>query len=245
MNSQNSANPAWPQEASTDDGRQRQGDLADLECQALVAEQARELAHRLGSPLAAIDLVCESLALEQPDAEITERLQVILRASAKLKQALDETVSAAVPRWPAPQPMDLAAACARLAEADGLEYASNGQGPRWIAAAASDAELALRQALTLARLGSRDGQVRLDLVTTALGTKNPVELSLTPKKPLEPLDQCLAREVPTQSLAFLRLKRLRRFAAEQGGTLEIEPSRLLLRLRADEPKRDPPRSPGD
>lgn len=234
---------------------------ADLECQTLVAEQARELAHRLRSPLGAIDLVCESLVLEQPDSEIAERLQVILRASAKLKQALDETVSTAAPRWPARQSMDLVAACARLAEADGLDYAPDGQAPVWIAAAPPDGELALSQALSLARLGSRDGEVRLDLTTfgattpettqgVAPGARAPgmrpseptaaqagtppasgAELSLTPKKPLGPLDQRLDGDVPTQSLAFLRLKRLRRFAAEQGGGLQVEPSRLLLRLR--------------
>ena len=218
---------------------------ADLECQTLVAEQARELAHRLRSPLGAIDLVCESLVLEQPDSEIAERLQVILRASAKLKQALDETVSTAVPRWPARQSMDLVAACARLAEADGLDYAPDGQAPVWIAAAPPDGELALSQALSLARLGSRDGEVCLDLTTFGATTPETTqgaaqagtppasgaELSLTPKKPLGPLDQRLDGDVPTQSLAFLRLKRLRRFAAEQGGVLQVEPSRLLLRLR--------------
>ncbi|MBK5968510.1 MULTISPECIES: hypothetical protein [Thiorhodovibrio] len=66
------------------DWRRSHGCLADLECLALVTEQARELAHRQRSPLGAIDLVCESLVLEQPDSEIAERLQVILRASAKL-----------------------------------------------------------------------------------------------------------------------------------------------------------------
>jgi hypothetical protein len=64
------------------------------------------------------------------------------------------------------------------------------------------------------------------------------ELSVTPMNPLGPLDQRLDSEVPAQSLAFLRLKRLRRFAAEQGGALEIEPSRLLLRVRTL--ARDPP-----
>ncbi|MBK1650359.1 hypothetical protein [Rhabdochromatium marinum] len=223
------------------------GGPADLECQALVAEQARELAHRLRSPLGAIDMVCESLALEQPDSEITERLQVVLRASAKLKQVLDETVSAVVPRWPTHRSMDLAAACSQFADADGLNYAPNTQAPVWIAAAPPDGELALWQALSLARLGSRNGQVRLDLIAreftrgtttggaTATELESRAELSLTPMNPLGPLDERLDGEMPLQSLAFLRLKRLRRFAAEQGGVLEIEPSRLLLRLPAITP----------
>lgn len=227
---------------------------ADLECQALVAEQARELAHRLRSPLGAIDLVCETLVMEQPDSALAERMQVVLRASAKLKQALDETVSAAVPRWPARQRMDLADACARFAEAEGLDYAATGQGPIWIAAAAPDGELALWQALTLVRLGARNGQVRLDLAqvnseqlnrefrrgtdhpaSQVEATGQPVELSLTPKHPHGPLDHRLDGEVSTNSLAHLRLKRLRRFAAEQDGALVIEPSRLLLRLRTVAP----------
>lgn len=206
--------------------RRPDGCLADLECQALVAEQARDLAHRLRSPLGAIELVCESLSLEQPDSEVAERLQVALRATAKLKQALNETVSAVVPRWPVQQPVDLTAACARLASVNGFDC-DVGAMAVWVAAAPAECELALWQAASLALLGSRDGQVRVAVVQTPRG----VELSFTPKTPLGPLDERLDAEIPAQGLAFLRLKRLQRFAAEQGGALEIEPSRVLLRVR--------------
>jgi signal transduction histidine kinase len=216
-------------------GPQRPGPRADLECQSLVAEQARELAHRLRSPLGAIELVCESLLLDQPDAEVAERLQVALTATAKLKSVLNDTLGAQVPRWPVSRPLDLIAVCTRLAAAEGIEFERSApweeldaaDGPVWIAAAASDCELALWQALTLARLGSGKGQVRLSLVETA----KEVEVSFTPKKPLGSLDRHLDVELPAQGLAPLRLKRLRRFAADQGGRLEVEPSRLLLRLR--------------
>ncbi|WP_328984028.1 hypothetical protein [Thiorhodovibrio winogradskyi] len=206
------------------------GCRVDLECQYLVAEQARDLAHRLRSPLGAIELVCESLVMEQPESEVAERLQVALRASAKLKQALEETLSTVAPRWPVSRGLDLSAACARLARTEALLCDQFDPTPIWIAAAPDDGELALWQGLTLARLCSRDGQVCLTLTQPPAAVPM-AEVSFTPVAPREPLDHSLEREILGHGLALLRLKRLRRFAAEQGGALQIEPSRLLLRVK--------------
>ncbi|MBK5969164.1 MULTISPECIES: histidine kinase dimerization/phospho-acceptor domain-containing protein [Thiorhodovibrio] len=234
-----------------DDLRQPDGCRVDLECQFLVAEQARDLAHRLRSPLGAIELVCESLAMEQSGSEVAERLQVALRASSKLKQALEETLNNVVPRWPGSRGMDLNAACARLAQTESLVCDPFDPEPIWIAAAPNDGELALWQGLALARLCSRDGQVGLTLAQTPTPTPAPTptgnapmaDVSFTPVAPREPFDHCLERKILGQGLAHLRLKRLRRFAAEQGGVVQIEPSRLLLRVKTLESAVEPAATP--
>jgi hypothetical protein len=67
--------------------------LTDLERRSLLAEQARQQAHRLRSPLSVIDLIAESLQMEsQADARGTERLARIKSAAEKLAIELSDTV---------------------------------------------------------------------------------------------------------------------------------------------------------
>lgn len=206
--------------------------LAERQCRSLVAEQARELAHKLRSPLGAIELVCESLLLERPDGDCAERLQVALRASAKLKQVLEESVSEYALRWRGDASLDFSALCSRFAQVNGLECECLDPEPMWVSATAQDGELALWHALALARPGCRHGRVRMTLVETAQGA----ELALVPADASVAPDQSGLQEGPgpeavsDDALVGLRRKWLKRFAAERGGVVELDPPRLVMRL---------------
>ncbi len=67
--------------------------LTELERRSLLAEQAREQAHRLRSPLSVIELVSETLQLEiGDDRGRAERLQRVLDAVSTLSMKLTENV---------------------------------------------------------------------------------------------------------------------------------------------------------
>jgi hypothetical protein len=67
--------------------------LTDLERRSLLAEQARQLAHRLRSPLSIIGLIAETLQLErQDDANRADRLARIQAAAGSLAAELAGTV---------------------------------------------------------------------------------------------------------------------------------------------------------
>jgi hypothetical protein len=67
--------------------------LADLERRSLLAEQARQLAHRLRSPLSIIGLIAETLQLErQDDANRADRLARIQAAAGSLAAELADVV---------------------------------------------------------------------------------------------------------------------------------------------------------
>jgi hypothetical protein len=67
--------------------------LTDLERRSLLAEQARQLAHRLRSPLSIIGLIAETLQLEsQDDANRADRLARIQDAAGSLATELAGTV---------------------------------------------------------------------------------------------------------------------------------------------------------
>jgi signal transduction histidine kinase len=88
-------NAAQPDRLLTRDERERER-LAELERRSLLAEQARQLAHGMRTPLSVIELVCEALQLElQDDRARVERLDSVLCAAARLSAMLTETVSSA------------------------------------------------------------------------------------------------------------------------------------------------------
>lgn len=67
--------------------------LAELERRSLLAEQARQHAHSLRSPLSVIELITETLQLEfGDDRERSERIQRVLDAVSTLSTSLTQTV---------------------------------------------------------------------------------------------------------------------------------------------------------
>jgi signal transduction histidine kinase len=68
--------------------------LVDLERRSLLAEQARQQAHLLRTPLSVIDLIAETLLLETDDATRGERLARIQGAATTLTTKLSDMVHA-------------------------------------------------------------------------------------------------------------------------------------------------------
>jgi hypothetical protein len=201
------------------------GPSADLECQALIDEQIRELAHRMRSPLGAIDLVFESLVQEHPGTVLAERLQVAMRASAKLKQSLDEAVTAFAPsRRSSTARADLSAACRCVVDETGVAAEFPDQGSLWINATDEDCALALMQALGLSRGTCGGGRTRMQVRHDG----REVELCFTATTPGDVEGRI--DEAPAEGLRFLRWRWLQRFATGCGGVLEGGPARFVIRL---------------
>lgn len=94
--------------------------LADLEVRSLIAEQARQQAHRLRSPLSVIDLITETLQMALvDDPAISERLGRILGATSTLSTSLTEAVRSTRFGDGPPRPVDVVARAARIVEAFG------------------------------------------------------------------------------------------------------------------------------
>lgn len=91
--------------------------LAELELRAHLAEQARQLAHRMRTPLNVIELVCETLRIElQEEEDKAERLDAVLDAVANLSSILSETVAASRFASGPPRPVDAVGIAAHLVE---------------------------------------------------------------------------------------------------------------------------------
>jgi len=96
-----------PAGASLESERER---LADLERRSLLAEQARQQAHKMRTPLSVIKLVAETLQLELvEDRAHRERLQRLLGAAATLSDGLSDSVRSTRFGDGPPQRLDAAA----------------------------------------------------------------------------------------------------------------------------------------
>lgn len=89
--------------------------LAELERRSLLAEQARQLAHRMRTPLSVIELICETLQIELADDRPTaERLSPVLDAVSRLSATLTETVLATRFAEGPQRPIDATVIAARI-----------------------------------------------------------------------------------------------------------------------------------
>jgi len=94
--------------------------LAELERRSLLAEQARQLAHRMRTPLNVIELICENLQIElQQDEEQLARLDSALDAVSRLATILNETVKSNRFAPGPPRPVDAARMTARVVRLHG------------------------------------------------------------------------------------------------------------------------------
>lgn len=94
--------------------------LDELACRSLLAEQSRQLAHSIRTPLSVIDLISETLQLElKEDADKSERIGQILSASGRISLALTEGLRAAVFPESEPQIIDVWTLAARLTRQQG------------------------------------------------------------------------------------------------------------------------------
>jgi len=89
--------------------------LCDLELRSLLAEQARQQAHRLRTPLNVITLITETLQLESPDdPAVSDRLRRLLTSVLTLTNCLSDAVSSTRFCDGPPQRCDAVALAARV-----------------------------------------------------------------------------------------------------------------------------------
>ncbi|MBK1724514.1 hypothetical protein [Thiocystis violacea] len=101
-----------PKVVPLDSERER---LADLERRSLLAEQARQQAHHLRTPLSVIKLISETLELELIDDQAHRgRLQRLLGAASTLSNALSDTVRSTRFGDGPPQRLDATTLAARI-----------------------------------------------------------------------------------------------------------------------------------
>jgi len=94
--------------------------LAELERRSLLAEQARQLAHALRSPLSVIGLISETLQVDLAgDGDKRRRLDQVIEAVTKLSTTLTDTVSSARFADGPQQPVDVAAVAADIVQLHG------------------------------------------------------------------------------------------------------------------------------
>jgi signal transduction histidine kinase len=200
--------------------------LADLERRSLLAEQARQQAHRLRTPLSVIDLISETMQLEhEDDAQRAERLARIHSAAgsvaAELSNAVKSTRFGDGPR----QRVDAAALAAEVVLAFGGDVAGAEPDNTTLAVEPTSLEAALVHALRLVGVGTdcngvcaqrprlrverRDGELWLAITATG---------AAPPDTPRERAD------------LQLMVRAAERVAQDHGGSLTLGPDSAVFRL---------------
>ncbi len=203
--------------------------LTELERRSLLAEQAREQAHTLRSPLSVIELVSETLQLEfGEDRSHAERLQRVLDAVSTLSIALTQNVRANRFADGPKRPVDAAAIAAEVViafggqskpvEGDGSVVLIDEQG----------FEAALVHLLRLIGVGS---------ACNGVGAQRHPLLQIEQDQQAQRLRLCLTSEgepralIPTERADYrLMLKAVERIVSESGGALVLDRDHATLEL---------------
>jgi signal transduction histidine kinase len=200
--------------------------LLDLERRSLLAEQAREQAHVLRTPLSVIDLVAETLLLElDEDPARGERLSRIKGAATTLTTKLADMVRATRFGDGPSRQVDIAALAANVVRAFGGEVADGSDSGGSARVEPTSFEAALVHALRLIGVGTdcngvcgqrpvlhtehRDGMVHLAIVAQG---------KTLPDVPRERAD------------IRLMLRAAERAAQDNGGKLRLEPARAVFQV---------------
>ncbi len=204
--------------------------LAELERRSLLAEQARQLAHRMRTPLNVIELICESLQIElQQDEEQVARLESALDAVSRLATILSETVKSN--RFvPGPQrALDAAGIAARLVRVhQGTVGCFDAAQPRPLVVLEPRAfEAAIMHCLRLIGLSPGRGACNLSLSCDLSDDR--LSLSLRAQGDGDLDSACLGAD-PT-----LVLQAAERIVRDIGGTLSLAEGTATLRLPIAEP----------
>lgn len=197
--------------------------IADLERRSLLAEQSRQLAHAIRTPLSVVDLIGETLQLElQEHPEVVERLGQILKASAKISAALTETVRSAPFPESCVRDVDAAVLASRLMRQVGghMDASQPSEGVDVRVRIAPDAlEAALVLALDLVAAGDdRPPVMRLSREDDTISLRLLAQAASADHAALEPVDRRLMRQT------------IERIARDAGGCATCAPGRVELRL---------------
>jgi len=134
--------------------------LADLERRSLLAEQARQLAHRMRTPLSVIELIGETLQIElRDDQAIADRLDPVIDAASRLATTLTDVVRSTRFADGHQRPVDAAGIAARLVLLhDGCIEDGTERPEKWpkVMLEPTAFEAAIMHALRLIGVGSGD-----------------------------------------------------------------------------------------
>jgi len=200
--------------------------LLDLERRSLLAEQARQQAHALRSPLSVIDLIAETLKLDSAEDPIRiERLARVQGAAASLAQGLSDNVNATRFGDGPWSRADVCALAGDVVKTFGGEVACCDHELDLIELEPASFQAACVHALRLIGVGTearprddrrvvlqreqRDDVLRLSFLALA---------DRPPDVPLERAD------------LGLMVLAARRAAADLGGSLTVEPNRVLFEV---------------
>lgn len=224
----------------------QQRSLARAERLAATGELAASVAHELRNPLAGLQMTLSNLRAELHDAELTERVDLMIHEVARLTRLLNELLDAARHAPEAARPVRLAELVDEMLALTRYRLAAdirleNGVDPALTRRMPPDR---LRQALlnlilnAAGALGDRGGRIRID--ATAEGST--LRIAVTDDGPgfaPELLDSGIRPFFSTRERGTgLGLAMVRRFAHDMGGTLELvnvapHGARVTLVLPAD------------
>jgi signal transduction histidine kinase len=201
--------------------------LAELERRSLLAEQARQLAHSLRSPLSVIGLIGETLQIDlADDDDKRRRLEQVLGAVSKLSTILSENISNTRFADGPERRIDAAAVAADLVQLRGGRVETDGAA-RPILIDPDGFTAAILHALHLVSdsgpdHGGNGGSEPMPLLRCRVhdGT-----LSLE----LEAVDLGTEPTVLSQDRALM-IKAAERVARDHDGTLTLEPGRVIFRF---------------
>jgi hypothetical protein len=137
--------------------------LAEIECRSLLAEQARQIAHGMRTPLSVIDLICATLQMELgDDRDWAARVRSAKRAVSELSGTLSGTLNSVPFGDGACQLLDAAEIAARIIALHGGDTESSSEKGAQNAKVTIDPdvfEAAVLHALRL--IGARGGNHRI------------------------------------------------------------------------------------
>lgn len=195
--------------------------LAELERRSLLAEQARQLAHRMRTPLNVIELICETLQLElQHEQSQAERLDAVLDAVARLSTTLTETVKSNRFAPGPPRAMDAIAIAARLVRLYDGEVEERVAARPSVLLDPMAFEAAILHALRLIGVGARPGPRPLLRCTVVDGV---LSLSLA-------ASGAVGAPVGILNNDSLMLQAAARVARDGGGRLAVEDGAVTFLL---------------
>jgi signal transduction histidine kinase len=206
-----------PDRLLTRDERERER-LAELERRSLLAEQARQLAHGMRTPLSVIELVCEALQLElQDDRARVERLDSVLCAAARLSAMLTEAVSSARFADGPPRLLDAAGIAAHVVRLLGgaVEWATDrGRASTQVLAQPDALEAGILHALRLAGFDGDHGAQQRPVLRCQVADEL---LTLRIAAP----DSCRPRPTEERADRQLMIQAAERVARDGGGAFTL------------------------
>jgi hypothetical protein len=201
--------------------------LAEIECRSLLAEQARQIAHGMRTPLSVIDLICATLQMELgDDRDWAARVRSAKRAVSELSGTLSGSLNSASFGDGAYQQLDAAEIAARIIALHGGDTESSSENGAHKAKVTIDPdvfEAAVLHALRL--IGARGSNHKLRPLLRLHATGDTLTLRLSA---LDDLDSTFAQRQDVERDLLTRAAQ--RAARDSGGIVDISGASITFSL---------------